>query len=70
MAIRAEHEIHRRRLSRNLGVGLTLGAFVVLVFLLTVVKITRGDPMQGFDHTPESAPGVAQPAAGQGSAAP
>jgi hypothetical protein len=25
-------------------------AFVVLVFGLTVVKVTRGDPMQGFDH--------------------
>ncbi len=61
MAIQAEHELHRRRLSRNLGVGLSLAAFVVLVFFLTVAKITRGDPMQGFDHTPETAPGVAQP---------
>lgn len=26
MTIRAEHEIHRRRLGRNLGVGLTLAA--------------------------------------------
>ncbi|WP_194245506.1 hypothetical protein [Tabrizicola fusiformis] len=55
---RAEHEIHRRRFGRNLGLGLVLAAFVVLVFALTVVKVTRGDPMQAFDHAmrPELAP--------------
>ncbi len=55
---RAEHEIHRRRFGRNLGLGLVLAAFVVLVFALTVVKVTRGDPMQGFDHSvrPEMSP--------------
>jgi hypothetical protein len=32
-------------------------AFVALVFGLTVVKVTRGDPMQGFDHVrPELVP--------------
>ncbi|OYU40714.1 MAG: hypothetical protein CFE33_01055 [Pseudorhodobacter sp. PARRP1] len=38
-----EHEIHRRRFSRNLGVGLALVSFVALVFALTVVKVTQGD---------------------------
>jgi hypothetical protein len=51
MTFRPEHEIHKRRFSRNLGVGLALAAFVALVFALTVVKVKRGDPMQGFDHT-------------------
>ncbi|MFM7334497.1 MAG: hypothetical protein ACKO2N_21445 [Tabrizicola sp.] len=51
MTFRPEHELHKRRFSRNLGVGLTLLAFVALVFALTVVKVQRGDPMQGFDHT-------------------
>lgn len=51
MSFRPDHELHRRRLSRNVGLGLTLGAFIVLVFALTVVKVTRGDPMQAFDHT-------------------
>ncbi|MFN4157524.1 MAG: hypothetical protein ACK4GO_03840 [Gemmobacter sp.] len=50
MAFRPDHEIYRRRFSRNLGLGLTLVAFVGLVFALTVVKVTRGDPLQGFDH--------------------
>jgi hypothetical protein len=53
MAFPPTHELHKRRFSRNLGVGLTLAAFVALVFALTVVKVTRGDPMQ---VQPEAAP--------------
>ena len=58
MTFKPAHELHRRRFSRNLGVGLTLGAFVLLVFALTVVKVKRGDPMQGYDHViqPEAVP--------------
>lgn len=43
MSIKAEHEIHQRRKGRNVGVGLMLAAFVVLVLALTFVKITGGD---------------------------
>ncbi len=58
MPFQVEHEIHKRRFGRNLGVGLVLGGFVAIVFALTVVKVTRGDPMKGFDHTldPAAAP--------------
>lgn len=64
MALRTEHELHRRRFSRNLGVGLSLAAFVVLVFLLTVVKITQGPPMEVPD--PAAASQLGQAVAGQG----
>ena len=37
MALRAEHELHRRRFGRNLGLGLVLVAFAALVFGLTIV---------------------------------
>lgn len=50
MAFRPEHEIHKRRFSRNLGVGLTLGAFIMLVFALTVVKVTEEGKMK---HNPD-----------------
>ncbi|MFK7746152.1 MAG: cytochrome C oxidase assembly protein [Roseobacter sp.] len=43
MAIRAEHEIHTRRKGRNVGVGLMLAGFVVLVLALTFTKVTSGD---------------------------
>ncbi|MGR3514054.1 MAG: hypothetical protein ACU0GG_14945 [Paracoccaceae bacterium] len=48
--IKATHDLHERRKSRNIGVGLTLVGFIAVVFALTVVKVTRGDPMQAFDH--------------------
>lgn len=44
------HEIYTRRRSRNLGIGLVLGALVLLIFAVTVVKLTEGGTMQGFDH--------------------
>ena len=50
MTFRPEHELHRRRFGRNVGLALTLVGFVALVFALTVVKVQRGDPMQGYDH--------------------
>jgi hypothetical protein len=58
MAFPPTHELHKRRFSRNLGLGLTLAAFVALVFALTVVKVKRGDPLQGYDHVvqPEAVP--------------
>jgi hypothetical protein len=39
------HEMHRRRFSRNLGLGLVLAGFVVLMMALTVVKVTRENAM-------------------------
>jgi hypothetical protein len=50
------HEIYGRRRSRNLGVGLTLGAFVVLIFAVTVVKLFEGAEMRGYDHTYQTVP--------------
>lgn len=43
MAISKEHEIHKRRMGRNLGLGLVLIGLVALVFGLTVVKVTNLD---------------------------
>ena len=49
MALRVEHEMHQRRFSRNLGLGLVLAAFVALVFALTVVKVAQGDRVHAQD---------------------
>jgi hypothetical protein len=50
MSFRPDHEIYKRRLGRNVGLGLTLVAFVAIVFGLTVVKVTESGPIQGHDH--------------------
>lgn len=52
MPLNAEHEIHSRRRSRNVGLGLVLAGFVALVFGLTVVKVQQGDLMEAYDHQP------------------
>lgn len=43
MPFHESHEIHKRRFSRNLGLGLVLAAFVALVFGLTVAKVSQDD---------------------------
>lgn len=50
MAFARDHELHTRRFGRNLGVGLTLLAFVAVMFGLTVAKVTRDGPAERFDH--------------------
>lgn len=64
MALTREHELHKRRFGRNLGVGLALAVLIALVFGLTIVKVTRGDRMQGYDHAyrPEMEPAPTAPA--------
>jgi hypothetical protein len=44
MGIAREHELHKRRFSRNAGLGLVLAGFVVVMFGLTVVKVKFIDP--------------------------
>ena len=55
------HEIYGRRRSRNVGLGLTLGGFVLLVFMVTVVKLDAGHSIRGLP----AASGVAVPAAAE-----
>lgn len=45
-----DYELHTRRWGRNLGVGLTLVAFVAVIFGLTLVKVQTDGASQGFDH--------------------
>ena len=58
MSFREPHELHKRRFGRNAGLGLVLGGFVVLVFGLTVVKVSQeefGLPQGGQAQTSGSA---------------
>ena len=45
-----DHEIHTRRRGRNFSVGLLLGGFVLLVFVITLVKLSQGQMIEGYDH--------------------
>ena len=56
--IRATHEIHDRRKSRNIGLLIVLIGFIGIVFGLTVVKVKQLGATQAFDHVvrPEMLP--------------
>ena len=43
MSLSKQHELHKRRFSRNLGLGLVLAGFVALVFGLTIAKVSNDD---------------------------
>ena len=59
MPITQEHELHQRRFSRNLGLGVVLAGLVALVFALTVVKVENMNmPMAVPAGTPNSADSV------------
>lgn len=51
MALAREHEIHKRRSGRNIGLALVLLAFIALVFGLTIAKVSGGGTIEAFDHT-------------------
>ncbi|MGH1331471.1 MAG: hypothetical protein ACRBBK_11355 [Paracoccaceae bacterium] len=59
MAITKDHELHKRRFSRNLGVGISLGVLVAIVMVLTVVKVSVLDPARNGTYR---APAVETPA--------
>ncbi len=54
MSNQNDTQIHQRRKSRNIIVGLILAGFVCVVFSVTVVKLSSGQMIEGFDHAPRS----------------
>ncbi|SLN32131.1 hypothetical protein AQS8620_01062 [Aquimixticola soesokkakensis] len=44
MAITRDSQMHKRRLSRNIGLGFVLIAFAGMVFGLTIAKVSVLDP--------------------------
>jgi len=54
MGFAKPHEIHRRRFGRNLGLSLTLGGLVVVIFGITIAKIAGGSLLQAYDHAPRA----------------
>ena len=44
-------DLNIKRKSRNLWLALSLGLFIVIVFLVTIAKLSNGNSIEGFDHT-------------------
>ena len=45
-----EIHVHKSKTASNIGLGLILIAFVILIFSVTIVKLSTGNTIQGFDH--------------------
>ena len=45
-----KHEIYSRRGNKNIWLGTLMASFVILVFFVTIVKLSSGASMQAFDH--------------------
>jgi thiol:disulfide interchange protein len=50
MSFKPDHELHKRRFSRNAGLGLVLVLFVALVYELTRVKVGENG-IEALPHT-------------------
>ena len=48
---KVDDDLNIKRKSRNLWLALCLGLFIVIVFLVTIAKLSNGNSIEGFDHT-------------------
>jgi len=47
---KSNEDLNQKRKSRNLWLALSLGLFIVIVFLVTIGKLSDGNFIEGFDH--------------------
>jgi len=50
MSFPEQHEMHQRRFGRNLGLGIVLAGFIVLIFALTIAKASRDGEQSRTDQ--------------------
>ena len=48
---KVDDNLNIKRKSRNLWLALSLGLFIVIVFFVTIAKLSNGNLIEGFDHT-------------------
>ena len=48
---KVEDDLNIKRKNRNLWLALSLGLFIIIVFLVTIAKLSDGILIEGFDHT-------------------
>ena len=48
---KVEDDLNIKRKNRNIWLALSLGLFIVIVFLVTIAKLSDGNLIEGFDHT-------------------
>ncbi len=49
--IQSDDEFYAKRKNRNFWLDICLFGFIFLIFLVTIVKLSKGHMIEGFDHT-------------------
>ncbi len=44
-------DFYIKRKNRNFWLAVCLGAFIIMIFLVTIAKLSSGGMIEGFDHT-------------------
>ena len=47
---KTDNDVNQKK-NRNLWLALSMGLFIVIVFLVTIAKLSDGNFVEGFDHT-------------------
>ena len=48
---KTDNDVILKRKNRNLWLALSMGLFIVIVFFVTIAKLSDGNFVEGFDHT-------------------
>lgn len=51
MSFPEQHDLHKRRFGRNVGLGLALMGLIVVIFSLTIAKVESDGELTRTDHS-------------------
>ncbi len=47
----SENDFSSKRKNRNFWLAMCLTGFIIMIFLVTIAKLSSGNMIEGFDHT-------------------
>ncbi len=47
----SKEDFYVKRKNRNFWLAICLGGFILMIFLVTIAKLSSGGMIEGFDHT-------------------
>ena len=49
--IRSDDDFYAKRKNRNFWLAICLVGFILMIFFVTIAKLSTGEMIEGFDHT-------------------
>ena len=47
----SDDDFYAKRKNRNFWLAICLAGFILIIFLVTIAKLSSGNMIEGFDHT-------------------